>query len=370
MIGIAQGIFFSAVLMLSRRGSANRYLGVAVLSVALGLLDTVLVETRLVLFVPHLSVLLSCVDATYGPLMYVYVRSLTDASFVWRRKLAWHLAPAGALLLLYVPILLMPPDFLRAALTSYLEGNGQDDPDLFSTILDVGLIGQAITYLAVCLRHLTRFEHQLKESYSELKKRSVGWLRLCLLSLLLLWLLWAILTFVDSRGMTMLLPLTGSIVIQVLSFVALRRADVFRDIPERPRYENSVVDGRVAATVQERLWASMNENRLYQNPDLTIQDLAEAASHPARVVSQVLNDQMNLTFFDFVNSCRIERAKELLRESDDKILAIAYDVGFNSKSAFNAAFRKYTGTTPSFFRSLNQKKTLRPMTKGHSVVGS
>ena len=71
------------------------------------------------------------------------------------------------------------------------------------------------------------------------------------------------------------------------------------------------------------------------------------------VVSQIINEQLSYNFNDFINSFRIEEAKKMLNDPGMKnitVASIAYDSGFNTLSAFNTAFKKFTGLTPSQFR--------------------
>ena len=76
-------------------------------------------------------------------------------------------------------------------------------------------------------------------------------------------------------------------------------------------------------------------------------------------LSQIINERLNKNFFELVNAHRIKEAKKRLLDPDAEpltILAIAFEVGFNSKSAFNAAFKKYTRMTPTQFREAQGKK--------------
>jgi AraC-like DNA-binding protein len=76
-------------------------------------------------------------------------------------------------------------------------------------------------------------------------------------------------------------------------------------------------------------------------------------SIPVHHLSQVLNDRLQQNFFDFVNSYRVEEVRRRISEPSGRtltLMAIALDAGFNSKSVFNTAFRKYTCMTPSEFR--------------------
>lgn len=91
----------------------------------------------------------------------------------------------------------------------------------------------------------------------------------------------------------------------------------------------------------------------YLNASLSLFDLARQLKISSRELSLLINHQLNRHFFDFINEYRVEKAKELLRNSDRKkftISEILYKVGFNSKSSFNTAFKKYTGMTPTQYR--------------------
>jgi AraC-like DNA-binding protein len=79
---------------------------------------------------------------------------------------------------------------------------------------------------------------------------------------------------------------------------------------------------------------------------------------PTYQVSQLLNTKLNRKFFDFINQYRINEAKRILSGPEGKvknIMQIAYDVGFNSKSSFNTAFKKFAGTSPSKFKKSTKK---------------
>lgn len=85
---------------------------------------------------------------------------------------------------------------------------------------------------------------------------------------------------------------------------------------------------------------------------LSLNDVAQYMDISVNHLSQVINEQLGMTFFDFVNSFRVDEVKERLSSPDVKnftLLGIAYDSGFNSKSSFNSIFKKFTGLTPSQF---------------------
>jgi AraC-like DNA-binding protein len=101
----------------------------------------------------------------------------------------------------------------------------------------------------------------------------------------------------------------------------------------------------------DKLNRIMESDRLYTDDQLTLHDLADELSITPHQLSQLLNDRLNTNFNTFINLYRINEAKEMLLNNPDKtVLAIALEVGFNSKSAFYEAFSRFTGISPQNFR--------------------
>lgn len=97
----------------------------------------------------------------------------------------------------------------------------------------------------------------------------------------------------------------------------------------------------------------MEKEKLYQEPELTLQQLAEKLGAPAYQVSQTINEGMNKNFYDLVNDYRVQEAKRLLNDMEScnyTILSVGFEAGFNSKTTFNTVFKKFTGLTPSAYR--------------------
>ncbi|CAM4450867.1 helix-turn-helix domain-containing protein [Flavobacterium terrigena] len=95
------------------------------------------------------------------------------------------------------------------------------------------------------------------------------------------------------------------------------------------------------------------ENEPYLDPSLTIQELSKQVNISVRDLSILINHHMDKHFFDFINEYRIEKAMKILKDTSKNkvtILEILYEVGFNSKSSFNTAFKKHTNQTPTEFR--------------------
>jgi YesN/AraC family two-component response regulator len=97
----------------------------------------------------------------------------------------------------------------------------------------------------------------------------------------------------------------------------------------------------------------MTESEPYLEPTLSIYDLSKQLNIPAKDLSLLINHNLNQHFFDYVNGFRISKAMEMLKDPLKKeltVLEILYEVGFNSKSSFNTAFKKVTHLTPTEYR--------------------
>ncbi len=125
------------------------------------------------------------------------------------------------------------------------------------------------------------------------------------------------------------------------------------------KYKDSLLDPEIVEQCMKKLSYVMDIEKLYQDDKLSLQVLSKRVSVTPHILSQVLNERMDKNFSDFVNSFRIEEAKKILQEADEdtSVLRVCYDVGFNSKSAFYRAFKKYTDRTPSQYqKELKEKK--------------
>jgi AraC-like DNA-binding protein len=113
--------------------------------------------------------------------------------------------------------------------------------------------------------------------------------------------------------------------------------------------------------IVKKISVAMEQDRLYQETELTLQQLSAHLQYPSHQVSQAINDGMNKTFYELVNGFRVEEAKRLLLNPDNRsftILSVGFEAGFNSKTTFNTVFKKFTGLTPTEFRDRQRQAVL------------
>ena len=128
---------------------------------------------------------------------------------------------------------------------------------------------------------------------------------------------------------------------------------------QKNKYAKSGLDAAQLLDYKTRLEKIMHEQQAYLRPDLTLPRLATAVQCSVNHLSQVINAGFGMSFFDYLNQHRIQHARTLLGKLDERngaILNIAFTVGFNSNSAFYAAFKKCVGQTPAQYRRLQEDK--------------
>jgi len=146
----------------------------------------------------------------------------------------------------------------------------------------------------------------------------------------------------------------------LIMFKGLNKPELFASLTENKsvKYSGSKLKESDRIIIKNKLDHILTNEKFYNNPNICINDLADKIGFLPKHVSQVINEDYKQNFFDLINSFRIEEAKALLTKhsSDSKnILEILYYTGFNSKTSFNLAFKKYTGHTPTSYRRLFSK---------------
>ncbi|MEO8236434.1 MAG: helix-turn-helix domain-containing protein [Flavobacterium sp.] len=119
------------------------------------------------------------------------------------------------------------------------------------------------------------------------------------------------------------------------------------------KYKNSNLNDELINKYKIDLINAMQKDKLYLNSKLSIQDVSDKLNIPRQYISEVLNEHMNTNFQDFINEYRVEEFINQLKNDQNNnltLLGIATDVGFNSKSSFNAIFKKFKGLTPTQFK--------------------
>lgn len=134
----------------------------------------------------------------------------------------------------------------------------------------------------------------------------------------------------------------------------------YADWPERAhpdkKYQNSGLTSLELLAYKNQLQKIMDEQKLYRKNTLSLKDLAAVLKITPNHLSQVINSQFNMGFFEFIHSYRIDEAISILQDKCNRlsVLDIAESLGFNSSSTFYTAFKKRVGMTPKQYRKQYQ----------------
>lgn len=357
---VALGSLFALLLWTTRRGNHNANRWLAAFAAALALLSTgdLMEDTRWIVAHPALAHTTDWLIFAVGPCVWIYVRRLTlnAQPRAWRAVL--HFVPAVLVLLLLMPFHLLPEEQKRTLILEELSADLRAlDPVIAIAVLHI------LAYWVAALLTLRRFARKLKEQFSSIEKRSFRWISWVLAVCLLMWLFW-LLGLVLRQDWTAWLDLIAvPLGLYVLAFAGLRQPAVFMEMPLVPerteevtasrRYARSGLDSALIETLRGRLDEIMLLEKPWLENDLTLPQLAARVGVSPQHLSQVLNDEIGQSFFDYVNSRRVAEVQRCLADpayASQTLIEVALAAGFNSKAAFNAAFKKHTGLTPSQFR--------------------
>jgi AraC-like DNA-binding protein len=226
--------------------------------------------------------------------------------------------------------------------------------------------------------HLRRHRRRIEDSYSNTARVNLIWLLWLAAAAGSIWLLATTLR-VANVGTGLRdehISLAMALLVYAIGYLGLRQPEVFRyetaefRIPARdgtqtvlqhavavesgvPRYERSGLGDREATRLKEALLALMDADHPWKDSELTLADLATRLDTTPHKLSEVLNAEIGQTFYDFVNGYRVREVQRRIKAGEArtlKMLALALDAGFASKSTFNQAFKKHTSQTPSDFR--------------------
>lgn len=117
------------------------------------------------------------------------------------------------------------------------------------------------------------------------------------------------------------------------------------------KYEASVLTDEELKTHMNAINSYFGNEKVYTDPLISLERLSKLTKIPEKIISQVINQSLGLNFNDFINQHRIELAKKMIIEQKfEKVIEVAYECGFNSKTTFNSAFKKFTGNTPTEYK--------------------
>jgi|SRR5215204_364938 len=365
ILGAVQALLLALALVSVKRGNrtANRLLAAFAATVSVLITWSVLNFVGYVSLFPHLLKINHPFDFVGGPLLYLYVRALTSSRPELKKKDLLHFIPSG------LCVLYLLPYYFQSAEYKFNLNSGFNDVRWYYVRTSLAII-QFVGYLALAGLLTVRYLRESKDRKTPFERATLFQVKFLVISFAALWFVAVLRYLFDIRYPAytqytdIVLPFGGTIIIYSMAYLGLRQPETLSGAYEHAsvaevdalpakKYEKSTLTSERAEAHLKKLLGLMERERPYIDGSLTLPKLAAKLSVPPHHLSQIINERLNQNFFDFVNTYRVEEAKRQLLDDTKKhysLLAIAEEVGFNSKSAFNAAFRKQTDMTPSDFR--------------------
>ncbi len=267
--------------------------------------------------------------AAIGPLLYGYLSAMLDGNFGRTRHWWWHLAFPG-FLVVAVPFLDGRAMFVSYALAAL----------------------QLLVYLLAGARLVWK-----KRSERPVDAVVQTWFRLLLGGAGLIWAVFFLQLFIETQSTYILVTTCAAAVLYALSFWGMEKMTAITPLSgvfqkNKIRNTETVPDHETTA-LADRVKSCLDHEKMHTDPNLTVAKLAARLGVPPYQLSRAVNAVFGKSFPELLNEYRIAESTGLLLQPDYDYLSIegiAGESGFNSLSAFYAAFKKINGTTPAEWR--------------------
>lgn len=366
LLVIFQSLLFSVLLVFANIGNrrANLFLAGFILALGLDAFDTLIYwspSIKQVYLQGHVHIFYWLKFSVYvaAPLLYLYVKAVIHADYSFHRYDFKHFIPLAAF-----PFFIMA---LYASLGSEQRVLGITQYGLLykTPAFQFHLWTRHLLYIGygfASLRLLHQYHEELKQRFSNIDKIDVFWLKLLIGGFLTIW-GWVfasyLLTFFNySAWLGNIIGISGNI----FSFVFVNTL-VLYSIAKANRGQREILSEAVVepadtktsdaqdANIVAQVNQLMAQRQLYLDPELTLEQLAEAVKLSPRKISGAINRHCTQNFFDYINGFRVKAAVGILEQKgmDANMLDVIADSGFNSKSTFYRAFKRVMNMSPSEF---------------------
>jgi AraC-like DNA-binding protein len=303
---------------------------------------------------------------TFMPLMYFYVKTLLAEIPKFSFKELVHFIPHIFFFLWLVLFLKDEPIFYGSS------ERYQTMIRVFRSIFALYFFVSVIFYTQIIFRSIGDHQNKIKDRFSFTSESiTLNWLKFILFLFVLAFSAMILMGFLGDKTN---FPFDPRFFIRVpftlfafgVSYFGVRQPVLFKQSMEnapnaneqeipKARYEKSGLSDDNAHEYENRLKEYMKTEKPYLNPELTIKDISDHLNISRHHITQVLNEKIQKNFYNYINEFRLIEVKKRIvapQYSHLTLIGIAFDCGFNSKSAFNSIFKKNTGKTPSEFKQV------------------
>lgn len=349
-----QGLFLGLVILFqkSKIQKANAHLGVFVLLFSFMLLDYFTYWSNYRFSFPYTFGFSFGFQFWYGPVLYFYIRELNNLPPInWKRRIL-HFVPGMIFYLTMIQYFSLP---IEEKLQNFTNDQTQ-------TLLQFLLVPTLkIVHMTIygALTYWTIIKCSKEDSNNQFFRWQKIFSALFGIFIVSSMAYYLLVSFSDFKvEYDYMISFTMVLSIYTIGYLGYRHPEVIHGFESsKSKYENSSLKKDEAENLLEQITELLEYDKIYRRSDLKLPDVAKQLNTSAHHLSQIVNEQLKLSFPDLINSYRVNEAKTMLVNpiySEQKIIGIAFDTGFNNKANFNNAFKKFTGMSPSDYRKLHQ----------------
>ena len=376
-LGVFQGIFLSWFFIrnVQKDKLANLYQGLLLLFFSFGIFEEWLNNTGYIVKTLFLTNFSEPFTIAYAPLIYLYFRTTLDPG---KKTKAWPHFLIPTFWLFYMVFQFIQPDVVKYNDYVHTKHPGWEYLPEMERMFTSDPLGfrkytnqlVAVSFTIYVTASIVVFLKKVRSSGQTLfstDNQVLIMLRNSLIHFLLiigLFLATKIYYGIESDVGGYLIASYISFMIYATSFQVLNRSDFF-DQPASflsfpmMKYQKSSLSDENKELIISKIKSEMEDKEYFTNNLASLSGLSKQINESSHHVSQVINEKLNMNFFELLASYRVEHAKQIIRKDKDSKITVeelAELVGYNSKSSFNGAFKKHTSQTPSEFRnSLNKE---------------
>lgn len=364
-----QGIVLSVLVLLKNRNRpANVFLGWVLIFFSLVTLNFTVFHSLVFLEQPSLIPYLQLeLMFGIGPALFLYAKSMSDADYRMTRKDYLHFLPVLLEFIYY-----RTPLFHWGGI-SLTETPHNFYQILFTLVQWAGTLSISL-YIFWAIKLLMQYHRWVQNNYSSLHHKNLRWLTQILLAYGVFWFVWFglrlidILAYADTQRNVYFVPLLT--LLALLTFLLGFRGYIktqmastgfTRESSKTPSKDKPTkVNSPELLEITQQVQSIMEKEKLYLNSALDMRLLANKTGINSRQISQAINTELGVNFYEFVNRYRVDEfIKRIKGEQHQQmtLLGHALESGFASKSTFNHIFKKYTQLTPrQYYKQIWKEK--------------
>lgn len=356
-----QGLFLLSVLLSSkekRNKRANQYLVFVILILIWFLAEFFTVRNKIDV---NLNVFYGTRYGSWfllGPITYFYFKSITDAAWSFSKNQLLHFLPF-IIFVVIIPLIAYKVlndrqiDYGMLSVFDHREKIVSTIQWTYSTVFIFQFVHLGY-FLFKNLKIVNYYSKRLTSEYSNIDVK-INWLKyfnialiiILIFSVIFLYIL--LVTDIYRRHLDYIYVIPIGLLFNFISFKFMRTE--WRPIENNSKYEGSSLNQDEIPDYIVKLNRLMENEKVYLNNVIRLSDLSEMMTINKHHLSQIINQHYGLSFYDFINQFRVNEAKDIIIKHPEYTLhQVAFDSGFNNKTSFVNAFKKFEKVPPSKFR--------------------